>query len=468
MQVHRSLSAVPRAGTKVSCLSFYTVDPAGTITAAELEPAVIDRLRLLNSIETARLMGNEGPDMERVIRRSRDEFMPNTPAGCQKDQHSHFALRLACCGASAPAAHWLIRNEATLFQYRFVNNPPHDGTDEMISTFAPEMTVLPTDQAAAHRKELLKAFLKQNDWVRDERSFERNTHYTVAEHQAGPEVTKLVRQKYLHTCDGFVYVRSDVIDAYLVHTFREHLSRRLLGAGSALGPAVSCARPAHDEGTAQLRSCLIEPHRWALCDTPSAWTSYERDRQGPPRALYINTEVDRAQLEAKYASDDLFMHSCSPAANRNVCIVAASVASAALLILQVSASSAAEVVLLEEVALGCFLPTCHEAQQSLKVLLQTWSSDGPSKETLHGLEHERERRVAEVEETDQRHAEMDALFKADERLRKKRCVFCAIPGCWYCAYTHGDDPITCQSYDDARRENDDHYESPWKYYVTPC
>ena len=91
--MHWSLSATPRAGTKVSCLSIYTVDPAGTITAAELEPAVIDRLRLLNSIETARLMGHEGPDMERAIRRSRDEFMPNTPAGCQKDQHSHFALR---------------------------------------------------------------------------------------------------------------------------------------------------------------------------------------------------------------------------------------------------------------------------------------------------------------------------------------------------------------------------------------
>ena len=60
--------------------------------------------------------------------------------------------------------------------------------------------------------------------------------------------------------------------------------------------------------------------------------------------------------------------------------------------------------------------------------MQTWWSDGPSKETLHGLEHERERRIAEAEEVDQRHAEMDKLFKADTRLREKRCVFCAIPG----------------------------------------
>ena len=52
---------------------------------------------VLNCIDLARAKGQKGSDLEKSIRKARDDSMPNTPAGMRKDRFSHFILRLAYC-----------------------------------------------------------------------------------------------------------------------------------------------------------------------------------------------------------------------------------------------------------------------------------------------------------------------------------------------------------------------------------
>jgi len=50
---------------------------------------------VLSTIDMARAKGLRGGDMEKVIRKARDDFMPNTQQNLRKDMCSHFILRLA-------------------------------------------------------------------------------------------------------------------------------------------------------------------------------------------------------------------------------------------------------------------------------------------------------------------------------------------------------------------------------------
>ena len=52
---------------------------------------------MLSTIDIARAKGLKGDELERTIRKARDDFMPNTQANLKKDVYSHFILRLAYC-----------------------------------------------------------------------------------------------------------------------------------------------------------------------------------------------------------------------------------------------------------------------------------------------------------------------------------------------------------------------------------
>eukprot|EP00965_Chrysotila_dentata_P158323 5230145-Pleurochrysis_carterae.AAC.3 len=54
-------------------------------------------IAVLSMIDMARAKGLKGDALESVIRKARNELMPNTPVGARKDVYSHFILRLAYC-----------------------------------------------------------------------------------------------------------------------------------------------------------------------------------------------------------------------------------------------------------------------------------------------------------------------------------------------------------------------------------
>ena len=133
------------SGAKVSSLSMYSVPPTEKLSVTEFEEFAFDRLRrvhairplspnprlpplcldgvcashqcaiarllvllmvpacacartaVLNMIDMARAKGLKGDDLDKTIRKARDECMPNTMAGVRKDHLSHFILRLAYC-----------------------------------------------------------------------------------------------------------------------------------------------------------------------------------------------------------------------------------------------------------------------------------------------------------------------------------------------------------------------------------
>ena len=223
VQVHRKLSAEPKTGSKLSQLSFYSVPPTEKLSVTEFEEFAYDRLKLLNVIDMARAKGLKGPDLEKTIRKGRDDCMPNTPAGAKKDRFSHFILRLAYC-RSEDLRRWYLQNEVELFKWRFVNNPPDD-MNLWLKGHSMNYEAISKDEAATLREPLLAAFLarphpKESDPMS---LFERQEHYKVGFEQ----VLDLVRQRRVYLEAGFAYVPASDLVSIVANQFRMHLSKQL-------------------------------------------------------------------------------------------------------------------------------------------------------------------------------------------------------------------------------------------------
>lgn len=223
MQVHRKLSAEPKQGSKQSCLSMYSVPPQEKLSVTEFEEFAYDRLRLLNVIDMARAKGLKGSDLETVIRKGRDDCMPNTPAGARKDRFSHFILRLAYC-RSEDLRRWFLQNEVELFKWRFVNNPPDD-MNLWLKGHSMNYEAISKDEATTLREPLLAAFLARPHAKESDPTslFDRQEHYKVGFEQ----VVDLVRQRRVYLARGYAYVPASDLVSIVANQVRMHLSKQL-------------------------------------------------------------------------------------------------------------------------------------------------------------------------------------------------------------------------------------------------
>lgn len=108
-----------------SRLSFYTLPPIGEITLQEFETWAIDRIKILNEIESCIARNKSYKETESIVWPLIQSTLPLTSTNVekaqkekQKDYYSHFILRL-CFSRSKELRDRFVKNEIILFKIRF-------------------------------------------------------------------------------------------------------------------------------------------------------------------------------------------------------------------------------------------------------------------------------------------------------------------------------------------------------------
>ena len=100
-------------------LSLYNLPPSHNVSLDEFESYAIDRLQLLRTIEALRARNIKGSDFQNALKKAEARYMPMTEREQrQKDNTSHFILRLAYC-KSEDLRRWFLQHECELFRFRF-------------------------------------------------------------------------------------------------------------------------------------------------------------------------------------------------------------------------------------------------------------------------------------------------------------------------------------------------------------
>ena len=131
MQVASSVRNVKRIqGNNVNrvlhepALSLYNLPPTHNVSLDEFESYAIDRLQLLRTIEALRSRNIKGTDFLNAMKKAEARYIPmNTRDDRQKDNTSHFILRLAYC-KSEDLRRWFLQHECELFRFRFQQSSP--------------------------------------------------------------------------------------------------------------------------------------------------------------------------------------------------------------------------------------------------------------------------------------------------------------------------------------------------------
>jgi len=108
-----------------SKLTFYNDPPLGEITIDQFESYAIDRIKILNEIESALIRNKSLKEIEEIISPMLSTLLPLNSSNFEKltifrekDYYSHFILRL-CFAKSKELREKFIKNESILFKIRF-------------------------------------------------------------------------------------------------------------------------------------------------------------------------------------------------------------------------------------------------------------------------------------------------------------------------------------------------------------
>ncbi|ETV98489.1 hypothetical protein H310_08627 [Aphanomyces invadans] len=99
-------------------LSMYQEPPVVEVTLEEFESYSIDRLQVLKTVEMHRVRGGNPRETETKVEKALNMYLPmRTTEDREKDQLSHFILRMAFCHTEE-LRRWFLTHESYLFKHR--------------------------------------------------------------------------------------------------------------------------------------------------------------------------------------------------------------------------------------------------------------------------------------------------------------------------------------------------------------
>ncbi|KAK9464705.1 eukaryotic and archaeal DNA primase, large subunit-domain-containing protein, partial [Lipomyces arxii] len=209
-------------------LNFYATPPLSEITIDEFEEWAIDRLRVLNEIETCLYKNRGVKTMEQAIRPVLDKYLPMAPNPSvasrgakssqldeerKKDHCSHFILRLAFC-RSEELRHRFIKSETTLFRLRYTTA---DIAEQHALLTRYDFGWTPVSET--EKRELGESLSFASDYNPNV-----NESYFKVPFERVPE---LVEARKVYIEDGIAYVPESQQLALILTEFSDRLSRAL-------------------------------------------------------------------------------------------------------------------------------------------------------------------------------------------------------------------------------------------------
>ncbi|CEP23957.1 PRI2 [Cyberlindnera jadinii] len=223
-----------------SKLTFYTLPPVGEITLDEFETWAIDRIKILNEIESCAARNKSYKEIESIVAPMIQQTLPLNSTNVeklnrerQKDYYSHFILRL-CFSRSQELRTKFLKNETTLFKIRY-----NQLTNAEQQQFVKSLN-LPWDFISLEEKEQLSTklfnsisaslgYVLQLDDVQKRKYFEQEEFIKIPFEY----VTDLLPQRSIFLQRGTAYVPKFQQLQLLVNEFSAKLEAALISTSHA-------------------------------------------------------------------------------------------------------------------------------------------------------------------------------------------------------------------------------------------
>eukprot|EP00039_Didymoeca_costata_P020020 m.339743 g.339743 ORF g.339743 m.339743 type:complete len:526 (-) comp18947_c0_seq1:193-1770(-) len=229
----KSRDGGPRNYNKYSTrLRMYDLPPIEEVSLENFERYAVDRLKVLKSIETAKVRWpKRGEEFEKTLRNVLKENLPLSARGDideiyderMKDHLSHFILRLAYC-KSEDLRRWFLTQECELFRYRFEGTATEDVNEFL------HMHDMKYEPISMDTKRSLAPKLVASGFKLTEQSVMSMDYFQVDFEEA----LDLVKGRKIYIEKGFGFIPRNELLSIIVGNFRARLSAALTATSKAL------------------------------------------------------------------------------------------------------------------------------------------------------------------------------------------------------------------------------------------
>lgn len=225
-----------------SKVSFYQQPPLGEITLDQFEVWAIDRIKILNEIESALVRNKPYKDIESTVLPLLQQSLPlstsvspeKLKADRQKDYYSHFILRL-CFSRTKELRDKFVKNETILFKIRF-NQLSTKEQQNFIKSLNLPWDFISSEEKMKYSSNLYKSiapslqFQLQLSDENSKKQFFENEQFIKLPFE---NVLDLVSHRSIFLNKGYAYIPQFQQLQLLINEYQSHLNQQLLSAAHA-------------------------------------------------------------------------------------------------------------------------------------------------------------------------------------------------------------------------------------------